>query len=341
MANVNTEQMARYLAVFHDEFADSVTRYVPSEHRPRLLRNSLLPASIVGFVSTQFGAGYEYQEGDALIVVERGSQRIEDLLVRAPSRLRTTGPMIAVGGSNSGIAKLTLEGAFPFRLTQESADVLLHDVGFKAAGWHQIVRYAHIFGNRRADFWTESQAVRRAKDEVLAALFDIQQSRDRDVDLGTYLAEFKQQTVLLLGDFNRGRARLDAIRALLREVGYRAVLLDEIPEEPHYALAQKFQAVAAVCRFLIFEDSTPAGQIAEMYLARDLDAVRVVLREEGSQSSFMTRGMGLTSSTLREWDYTSETLPGVLSDATAWAEGLLPELAEARKKTYPWRADDH
>lgn len=94
--------------------------------------------------------------------------------------------------------------------------------------------YAQLFANRSEEFWSETEAVRRAKDEVLAAVFDLQQTAARHVDLGTYLKTFKQKTVLLLGDFNRGRDRLEAIRRALGRAGYHAVLLDEIPEEPNY-----------------------------------------------------------------------------------------------------------
>jgi hypothetical protein len=121
--------------------------------------------------------------------------------------------------------------------------------------------------------------------------------------------------------------------------GYHAVLLDEVPEEPNYDLRQKFQAVAAVCRFLVFEDSTPAGQIAEMFLADALHSVRIVLREGERKSTFMTQGMGLTSKVVREWSYDPATLDAVIAEAVEWAETMVTELAEQRSRTYPWRSE--
>lgn len=340
MANVTEAQLEAYLRTFHDEYTSSAERYIAEGDRNRLLRYSLLPATVTGYVSTQLGAGYEYRAGEATINVRRGSQRVEELFVGGPSWLSRLGPFFNIGGSNIGIESLTLEDGFPFRFSDEDADVYFYKVRFQAGVWSRDVLYAQLFANRSEDFWSETEAVRRAKDEVLAALFDLQQTAARKVDLGTYLKTFKQKTVLLLGDFNRGRGRLEAIKDGLSRAGYHAVLLDEIPEEPDYDLRQKFQAVASVCRFLVFEDSTPAGQIGEMFLADALHNVRIVLREGEQQSTFMTRGMGLTSRVTREWRYDADDLDAVLLQATAWAESVVGELAEARAATYPWRQEE-
>lgn len=78
---------------------------------------------MTGYVSTQLGAGYEYRAGEAEISVRRGSQRIEELFVDAPSWLSRLGPFFNVGEGNNGIASLTLEGGFPFRFSGKDADI--------------------------------------------------------------------------------------------------------------------------------------------------------------------------------------------------------------------------
>ncbi len=332
--------MEVYLRTFHQEYISSIERYVPSENRQRLVRYSLLPVPVTGYVSTQLGAGYEYGVGDGDLSIHRSSKRIEELFVGAPARVSRLGPFLNVGGRKIGVESLTLDGGFPFRFTDEAADIYFYNVRFKAATWSRDILYAHLFANRKDEFWSEAQAIRRAKDEVLEALFDLQQSAARSVDLGTYLETFKQRTVLLLGDFNHGRDRLEAIRGALGQAGYSAVLLDEIPEEPNYDLRQKFQAVASVCRFLVFEDSTPAGQIAEMFLADALHSIRVVLREGAEKGTFMTQGMGLTSKVSREWRYDAKNLDAIVADAAGWAESLVADLAEERRGMYPWRSAD-
>lgn len=340
MANVTEQEMENYLRTFQDEYVRSVEQYIPQELRKRLLRYSLLPTSVLGFVSTQLGAGYEYRTGEPGIKVERHSRRIEEIFVGGPPWLAKLGPMFAIGGTNTGFARLTLEGAFPFRFTSEAADVDFYEVRFKAGTWQRDVLYAHLFANRLAEFWSEAEAVRRAKDEVLTAQLDLHQLAVLSIDLGTYLRRFKERTVLVLGSFDQGRSRLEAIRDSLTRAGYNAVLLDEIPEQPSYDLRQKFQAVAAVCRFLVFEDSNPSGHIAEMVLGSQLDSIRIILREGERKSTFMTQGLGLTSTVVREWSYAPEDLDVVLVEAVEWAEGTFAELAKQRQTVYPWLAPD-
>jgi hypothetical protein len=219
VANVTEAQMEVYLRTFHEEYIATVEKYLPLEARGRLIRYSLLPAPATGYVSTQLGAGYEYGLGDADVSIRRGSRRVEDLFVDGPSWLSDIGPMFYVGGRNVGFARLTLEGGFPFRFTDDTADVYFYEVRFKADTWSRDVLFAQLFADRREEFWSEAQAVRHAKDEVLAALFDLQQSAAKHVDLGTYLQTFKERLVLILGDFKQGRDRLEAIRAALDRGG--------------------------------------------------------------------------------------------------------------------------
>jgi hypothetical protein len=345
VANVTEAMMESYLRTFHDEYVKTVEQYLPSDSWPKLMRYPLLPTAIIGYVSTKLGAGYEYVSGEPEISIRRGSQRIEDVFFDAPPWLRQVGPMFDALGSNTGIVGLgdqespsTVEGAFPFRFSDERADVLIYNIRFRADGWDRYVLYAQLFADRREESWSEAAAVRRAKDEVLKAVFDLQQSRRRNVGLATFLRTFKQRTVLILGDFER-RERLEAIRQELSTAGYDGVLLDEIPEEPDYDLPQKFQAVASVCRFLIFEDSTRSGHIAEMMLAGGLNSITIVLREGEQRSTFMTQGIAITSKVVREWSYEPESLKDVLTEALKWAEDLASDLQRQRNLTYPWRSD--
>jgi hypothetical protein len=108
-----------------------------------------------------------------------------------------------------------------------------------------------------------------------------------------------------------------------------------VPDDLNYDLPQKFHAVASVCRFPVFEDSTPSGHIAEMFSAEPSHPIRIVLREGEKQSTFMTRAMGLTSRVRREWSYDETNLDAVLGEAVEWAELLVAELAEQHVATYP------
>jgi hypothetical protein len=63
--NVTDSGLAHYLDVFHKEYSGTVERLIPAHLRGNLLRYSLLgTSSIAGYVSTQYGAGFEYVPGE-------------------------------------------------------------------------------------------------------------------------------------------------------------------------------------------------------------------------------------------------------------------------------------
>src|SRR5205814_3704879 len=110
---------------------------------------SLIKGSTIGYVSTRFGAGFEYVDaGVQNVEVRVSSARIEDFFTGAPNRIRKLTPMFSLGGANSGISSLTIDGAFPFRLTSVNSSIRLTDVQFKAFDWTRIVKFAELYGNR-------------------------------------------------------------------------------------------------------------------------------------------------------------------------------------------------
>ena len=61
MGNVSNEQLRAYLETFHDVYKRKASEYIPAEYQGHLLRlMHLRESSIVGYVSTIHGVGYEY-----------------------------------------------------------------------------------------------------------------------------------------------------------------------------------------------------------------------------------------------------------------------------------------
>jgi hypothetical protein len=175
-------------------------------------------------------------------------------------------------------------------------------------------------------------------DEVLRAAIDVMAMRQHRMSLGDYLQRFKKGHVLLLGDFSdEGRRRLLDIKDVLGRLGYFALTLDEVQEPSSYDLRNKLTAVASVCRFVIVDDSSKSGQAAEIPIVESIRATAVVLRRVGSDTTFVTRGLGATSKVIREYDYDSASLDEVLIKAVAWAENTIADLEYEYSKTYPWR----
>ncbi len=234
--------------------------------------------------------------------------------------------------------RMTFDGALPVRLTSIEAEFTLSDVAIKGGSWYRTIRHMELYGDRSAERWSAAEAVSRAKDEVLIALLDQNQLQSRQLDLGEYLDQFKKRMVLVLGDFKEGRGRLDAICDALKRLGYDPVLLDDVPDNLDYDLSQKFNAVAHVARFLVFDDSSSAGQLWEMARATGSGLVRLVMREQGRHGSWMSAGQELTSNVVRECEYTVDDLEVAIDSGVAWAESRVKTLATARAELYPWRA---
>lgn len=343
--NATEAILASYVEELHRTLADVSGRFFSPEHSKRLLHNSLLPATITCYVSTQFGVGFEYfPAAETKIKTIRGSARVEDLFVQSPKRLRHISPMFDIGGANSQISRLTLadEYGFPFRLNRNEASVTFWQVRFacEALKWKRYVEYAEIYGDRRASRWSLEAAQSRAKDEVLAALFLTQRAAKANKKLDEYVSSFREKTVLLLGAYDSaGENRLKSIAACLEELGYEPVLVKDIPDFEHYDLPQKVVAIGAVSRFIVFDDSSPSGHLSEFELCRSNRWVTLVLRADGLGASWMTAGASLASNVILEATYHPSNPKPAVEEATKWAENRLSGLKEKLNALYPWRLE--
>ena len=170
MANIRDEDLSRYLAVFHDIYRSTVESLIPRELQANLFRSQFLDTGVYGYISTQLGAGYEYVPGRSRgLSVNHGGARIEDLILDTPKfvrRLRATG--IAMGNGVFTLERVGFSDIYPFRLHGE-AFVRLVDVDMRAGRWHRHIAYAEIATDRSTEYWSETAAVVRAKDELLLA----------------------------------------------------------------------------------------------------------------------------------------------------------------------------
>jgi hypothetical protein len=337
--NVTAEDLRAYIDAFHRSLELSAREFLPPEHQANLFHCSLLPARITGYVSTQFGVGIEYEQAsDTSVNIIRGSARVEDLFVRAPSRVRglTTAFRFAALGCEFG--NFIISGSFPFRLTIENASISFSNVTFEIGSWKRVVQFAEVFGNRNAANWSIGKAESRAKDEVLAAMVQLMKARERKIDISQYIDEFKHKTVLVLGDYApEGLSRLQGISQALAERGYEPILVKDIPDHPHHDLNQKVVAIGAISRFVVVDDSSKSGHLVEVQWCKQNDWVTVLLRAGGIGGSWMTAGAAHTSNVIKELQYDSASPTEAIAEAAQWAEEKLHELQHKFESTYPWR----
>lgn len=343
--NVTEDVLRDYIALFHQTLEETAQQFLPEEFRRLLLHASLLPARIIGYVSTQFGAGVEYVPFERTeITIVRGTYRVEDLFVQAPRSARDIGPMLAVQeGSGTylnagGVFNLTLEGAFPFRLQGPNAGLRLGTVAFRVGSWRRCVEYAEIFGNRTTEFWSRERAISRAKDEVLAGLAQTKRAETRHLSLADYIAKFKERTILLLGDYDEhGTARLESISASLSSLGYDPILIKDLPDLPVQDLLQKVATIGSLSRFVVVDDSSKSGHLAEVQVCRQNNWVTVLLRADGKAGSWMTAGASVTSNVILEQEYDPSNPNESVSTAVNWAETKIAELQRTFDALFPWR----
>lgn len=337
--NVTGAELRSYLELFFQTLQDTAKQYLAPELHGQLVHLSLLPAHIVCYVSTQFGVAFEYLPSTSTYIeVVTGSARVEDMLIRAPARLRSVGPMISFGGPGCGIYKFTLSGVFPFRLISTHAELTIGDVRFEAGIWKRIVNYAEVFGDRSSARWSLDKAVACAKDEVLTAIVEAGRAKERRVSLADYIQTFKKKTILLLGDYDpAGLERLHSFSKALFSLGYEPILVKDIPDYPHQDLSQKVVAIGAISRFVIVDDSSKSGHLMEVKICKDNNWVTVLMRMDGIGGSWMTAGAAHTSNVILEKAYQLATIEATLSEACKWSEAKLQELDIRFGNTYPWR----
>lgn len=343
--NVTEDAFRAYLDLFHQTVDATAQQFLPPEYKASLLHLSLLPARIVGYVSTQFGVAIEYIPSDQTEVqIVRGSARIEELFVQAPSFASHLNPMFSVQEGASGVINsgglfhLTVDGTFPFRLAGPNANFRFGEVAFKIGNWHRNVEYAEVYGNRTAEFWSPEQAVARAKDEVLAALVQTKRAQEKNLSLVDYIQQFKERTVLLLGDYDdAGLERLGQIREVVVAHGYEPILIKDIPDQPVQDLPQKVATIGALARFVVVDDSSRSGHLMEVQLCKQNNWITILLRNNGQGGSWMTAGASVLSNVILEQGYDHTNCTTRVSEAIAWAEEKIAELQRKFDDLYPWR----
>lgn len=335
--NVNDDLLIKYLDLFHNTYRETVDKFIPKENFDLLIRYSLLNYGIIGYISTQFGAGFEYVEDKSRTEIKVSSARIEDAFFNTPSRIRKLPPSIHLLGKGV-FTHVSFGNGVTFRLGSSNASAILTDVKVESDDWKHNVIYAELYANRTKEFWSEKNAISRAKDEVLLALTDICLASQKAISIENYLKTFKEKQVLILGDFsNEGKERIKQIKDKLKLLRYEGTTLNDVPENLNYNLSQKATAVAAVSKFIIVDDSSKAGHVFELAHLKSNDWITIILRLEGSEGTYMTRGMSQYSSVILEKNYQESNLEQALAESTVWAENKISELKRDSADIYPWR----
>jgi hypothetical protein len=338
---VTEERLRAYIEEFHKNLDSISSQFFSPEQARELFHNSLLPAKVTCYVSTQFGVAFEYTKAETTAIdTVRGSSRIEDLIVQAPKRLRSVGPLFNIGGSGVRFECLTLADGFPFRLNNLGANVTFQNVRFTcdALHWVRDLEYGEIYGNRQLEHWTLAQAENRAKDEILAALFLAQQANSKSLSIHEYVSSIQEKTVLVLRSYDQpGEKRLIEIAGCLRNLGYEPLFIRDVPDFEQYDLPQKVTAIGALTRFVVIDDSAPSGHLNEVEICRHNRWFTILLRAHGRHASWMTAGAANSSNVILEKEYDPSNPYPSVEESVGWVEARMAEMKDSLNQLYPWR----
>jgi len=303
-----------------------------------LLHLSLLPAKIIGYVSTQSGVAIEYIKHDITsILTIKGSKRVEEILTSfSLKKCRCVG--MYLDNSKATLSNSGFSNMFPFLVNGRNSSLVVSDSIFSYFGYTKSIQYSEIYGDRDYSHWTVEKAESRAKDEVMAALAQIARANQTNMTIEKYISTYKDRTILLLGDYSEdGMSRLTKIFDYLKLHGYEVMLLKDIPDHPHHDLRQKVTAVASIARFIVIDDSSKSGHLIEVDICRQNFWITILARKYGHSGSYMTAGSSCASNVIKEIDYDLENINEAFSRAIEWAESKLIDVSRDFTRTYPWR----
>ena len=187
------------------------------------------------------------------------------------------------------------------RLSRETASISLFNMSFQAGPWKRDIQYAQLFGTRKGEDWSIVQAVARAKDEVLAALVEIQRAEDGGVTLDQYIASHKERTVLVLGDYSpEGLARLSAITTELDAIGYKSILIKDIPDHLYQDMSQKVVAIGALPGLWLWTTHRRSGHCGNSCLQTRTNLGITIIIGLTVCGSWMTAGASAYSNVILE-----------------------------------------
>lgn len=100
---------------------------------------------------------------------------------------------------------------------------------------------------------------------------------------------------------------------------------------------QKASTIGGLARFVVIDDSTKSGHLAEVQLSQNHNWITVLLRRDGKGASWVTAGVSSLSNVILEQSYDESNPHEGIDTAIRWAEDKIVELDRKFNEAYPWR----
>jgi hypothetical protein len=148
-------------------------------------------------------------------------------------------------------------------------------------------------------------------------------------------------SVLVLGkDTGPALDRLKGIATRLGELGYHTSIIKEEPDLPGESIVQKVMRYAVRSRFVLIENTEPAGHLYEIpHVTKMAECVTVVLQEEGKGATWMFEDAYAKHKHWHKITYKGRDLNQAVELAAKWAEEFVADFAQYQVEHLPWRSE--
>ena len=147
----------------------------------------------------------------------------------------------------------------------------------------------------------------------------------------------KNQLVTVYGSYDQdSKEELHQICNYLREKGYVAYILEDLPETPEMKPEDKVRTWGSLSRFCVMVDRAQAGHLPEYVYLQEVKAILAHLRPKGTISTFMIgRSPTARPFSPRTFEFDNSPLD-ILEEVITWAENELKENVK-ESEYYPWK----
>ena len=145
-------------------------------------------------------------------------------------------------------------------------------------------------------------------------------------------------SVLILGkDTGEGLKLLKRIQNHLDNLGFYAYIIIEQSDIIGESIMQKVLRFGLSSRFVIIENSEPAGQLYEFsQIVKSAELTSIVLQREGEGATWMFEDLYHKINYIRKFEYTNENLENQIELGITWAREYIKSFGDYQKQKLPW-----
>jgi hypothetical protein len=145
-------------------------------------------------------------------------------------------------------------------------------------------------------------------------------------------------SVLILGkDTGEGLELLKRIQTHLDSLGFYTYIIKEQPDIIGESVMQKVLRFGLSSRFVIIENSEPAGQLYEFpHITKFAELTSIVLQRQGEGSTWMFEDLYHKLQNIKKFEYTNDNLEDQINVGIDWAKEYLKSFGNYQKLKLPW-----